>query len=72
MEYVDILYFVYDSTENMFYDQCGFRIVNIFEELTPNDIFLFRSNPGYYLFKKRNFKNVWCKILTEQGGLYDT
>jgi len=60
-----ILQFFYDSEENTFYDQCGIRVANIFEVLTPNDIFLFKQDPGYNVFRHRDDSRIMCEILTD-------
>ena len=65
MGYDGILQFFYDSEENIFYDQCGIRVVNIFEVLTPNDIFLFKQDPGYNAFPHRDDHRILCEILTD-------
>lgn len=66
MGYDGILYFSYDSEENMFYDQCGIRVTNIFEVITPNNLFLFRQDPGYCIFPHRDDNRILCEILTDE------
>jgi hypothetical protein len=34
--------------------------------ITPNDIFLFRQNPGYCSFPHRSDKHILCEIITEE------
>ena len=60
-----VLQFFYDSEENIFYDQCGQIVTNIFEVLTPNDIFLFKQDPGYNVFPHRDNNRILCEILTD-------
>lgn len=61
-----ILYFTYDPEENTFYDQCGIHMANIFEVLTPNDIFLFKRDHGYCIFPHRDDPHIWCEILMDE------
>jgi len=65
MGYDGVLQFFYDSEENIFYDQCGQIVINIFEVLTPNDIFLFKQDPGYNVFSHRDNNRILCEILTD-------
>jgi len=65
MGYDEVLQFFYDSEENIFYDQCGIRVVNIFEALTPNDIFLFKQDPGYNIFHHRGNPRIICEVFAE-------
>jgi len=67
MGYDGVLQFFYDSEENIFYDQCGIRVVNIFGALTPNDIFLFKQDPGYNIFRHREDPRIICEILSDYG-----
>ena len=67
MGYDGVLQFFYDSEENIFYDQCGIRVVNIFEALTPNDIFLFKQDLGYNIFRYREDPSIICEILSDYG-----
>lgn len=66
MGYDGLLYFSYDSKENVFYDPCGIRVINIFEIITPNDLFLFRQNPRYCLFPYIENKFILCVIITDE------
>lgn len=60
-----ILYFIYDSIGNTFYDQYGVRVINILEFLTPNDLFLFKNDPWYCIFPHRDNYRIMCEILTD-------
>jgi hypothetical protein len=64
--YDAVLNIYWDPNENMFYDPCGIRIRNIFALVTPNDIFLFRQNPGYCSFPCRNDRRILCEISIEE------
>ena len=59
-------YISFDSQTNTFWDANGQRIENNFTILTPNDIFLFRQDPGYCIFPHRKLKSVTCEIFTEE------
>jgi len=65
IDYDGILQLFYDPEENIFYDQCGIRIINIFEVLTPNDLFLFKQNQEYNIFYHRDNSRIICEILTD-------
>lgn len=67
MGYDGILELYYDSEENLFYDQCGIRVRDIFEVLTPNDIFLFKRNPKCNVFLHRKYPRILCEILTQSA-----
>jgi len=60
-----ILYIYYDAKENIFYDD-GVEFFNIFDAVTPNDIFLFRHDPGYCTFPHRSEPRILCEIITEE------
>lgn len=64
-DYKACFHIYYDGVENVFYDSCGKRIINILEILTPNDLFLFRSNQENCVFAMRDDWQVSCKIVIE-------
>lgn len=65
MEYVE-----YDAAENSFYDQCGIHIINIFDMITPSDLYLFRHNPEKFsYFPHRYNKHIVVKLI--MNGVYD-
>ena len=67
--YDTILYIEYDPVQNSFYDECGKHITNIFELITPNNLYLFRQKPEEYsYFTHRNNSNVVCKFI--MNGVY--
>lgn len=66
MGYDEILYFIYDPVENVFYNQYGVVILNIFEYITPNNLFLFKQDFGYCLFTHKNNHRIWCEILLKE------
>lgn len=63
--YDKVVYVRYDPDDNIYYDECGFRIDNIFEMLTPNDVYMFAQDPGYNTFPLRNHVHTLCEILVE-------
>ena len=65
MKYAFVLYIRWDEKENVFYDTCGFMIGNIFEMITPNDVYLFRQDHGNCSFPHREDRNVLCEIIIE-------
>jgi len=56
--------------ENFFLDECGQPIHNIFELITPNDLFLYREDPGHNIFPLRDHKDVWVEILNDYDDPY--
>lgn len=62
-----IIYIFYDSKQNFFIDVYGRPIYNIFELLTPQDILLYKNDPGYSLFHARQRPD----ILVEINEIYD-
>jgi len=65
LPYHALVYVHYDRDENMFYDQCGMPIWNIFDTITPNDLLLFRHNPENCVFSHRDDHETLCWILTD-------
>lgn len=65
-EYLQVLYIYWSEKENIFYDTQGIQIPNIFDMVTPNDIFLFRQDPGYCTFPYRHNNLILCEILTDE------
>lgn len=57
---VQILYF---EDDNIFTDDDGHIIENIFELITPGDLYLFRSDPGYNVFPLRSNNRVLVEIV---------
>jgi hypothetical protein len=41
-EFEGVLYFTHDPERNAFYDECGFRIVDILQMITPSQLYMFR------------------------------
>jgi len=62
-----ILYFWWDEENNMFYDECGQLVSNIFEMVTPNDLFLFMNDPGHCIFPHRDSKDISCEFVTDEN-----
>lgn len=61
--YDGVLYFELDLETNLFYDQCGMRVDDMFEILTPNDLYLFReSNVDSLIFRHRHDRNILCDV----------
>lgn len=59
------LIFYWSECENTFYDQCGKRVSNIFEYLTPNDLYLFHTNHNHNQFSLRYDFSILCQIEIE-------
>jgi hypothetical protein len=61
----NVVYFFYDEANNLFYDDRGMIRTDIQLYLSPNDLFMFRQDPGYCIFPHRNIKGVLCEIVTD-------
>jgi len=68
-EYDGTYYIFWDEQANMFYDPCGIRIINIFDLVTPNEIFLFRYNPkNFCAFPMKGEPRTVCIFVTNEEG----
>jgi hypothetical protein len=65
MSYDDEIWIYWDSQSNVFYDACGFEMADALEVITPNDLLLFRTDPGYCQFPRRTNPRVLCIIFTD-------
>lgn len=52
----------YDSDRDIFLDVEGRIIDNIFQTITPNDLLLFKNDPGYNIFPCRHEKDRYVYI----------
>ena len=57
---------LYDRCLNMFYDIAGRRITNVFELITPNDLYLYRNDPGNSIFAHVSEPHTMCEIISEK------
>ena len=55
---------LYDRCLNIFYDIAGRRLTNVFELITPNDLYLYRNDPGNSIFPHVNEPYTMCEIIT--------
>ena len=54
----------YNPEERTFHHE-GFRVVDIFQYITPNDLFLFRHDPEEHcLFQHRYEPDLLCELFT--------
>ena len=63
--YKAVLIIRYDAQENIFLDQCGFEMVDVYTALTPNDVYLFRRT-GQHYFRHRGDRHILCEIIIEE------
>lgn len=61
----------HDKIENIFLDECGKELINIFELITPNDLYLYTEDPGYTIFPHRDDPGLLCEILDLEGEWYE-
>ena len=64
--YDDILLIRWDDETGVFHDVYGCRIDNIFELVSPNDLYLFRRDHGCCIFPHRNIRRIGCEIFIEE------
>ena len=62
----NILYFILDPNKNIFYTQDGTMVANMYEFITPNDLFLFRYDHGYNIFRHRENSLTLCELVIEE------
>jgi len=55
----------YDSKDNVFYDEDGFVVFNIFDYITPTDLYLFKNSIYDMFVSYDNGAVVVCEICTE-------
>lgn len=53
----------YYVDENIFTDEDGFIIYNIWNYITANDLFLFRAHKEYMLVPHAHIKGVGCELM---------
>jgi hypothetical protein len=52
----------YDRDNNIFVDEDGFPIYEIFTMITPNDLYLFKKKKCYMIVNHKTLKNVVCEL----------
>lgn len=60
--YQDSIGLFYDEERNVFIDEDGFIVWDLFEIITPNDLFLFKFNKEYMLVKHRTMPEVLVEM----------
>lgn len=58
-----IFYMYYYEDVNLFTDDDGHVIYDIFTIITPQDLFLFRHDNGFNVFPMRGHDDVLCEII---------
>lgn len=64
--YNKLIRILYSRHINMFYDIAGRRITNVFELITPNDLYLYRHDPGNSIFTHVSEPHTMCEIITDK------
>lgn len=62
------LYYMKD--DNMFMDGEGFIIYDLFEIITPNDLYMFRKDREDMIVKHATIKGYWVEILWPEENDY--
>jgi hypothetical protein len=60
----NVTYILYYEVDNIFTDMDGNIIYNIFDMITPNDLLLFRDDPGNNSFCMKSDRDKICEIIT--------
>ena len=63
--YSELVQIYWDSNDNSFWSLTGDPIENIFELVTPSDLYMFRRDPGYSIFTHRSNQRILCEIITD-------
>ena len=69
-----IFYLYYHEDENLFTDDLGQVIYNIFSIITPQDLYLFHHDNGFNIFPLLGHDDAICEIISvpdEVCGLKD-
>lgn len=56
-------YLYYYENENLFTNERGQIVFNMFELITPNDMFLFRKDDNFNCFPMRNNRDAFIQII---------
>ena len=70
-----IFYIFYYENENLFTDDDGHVIYDLFTVITPQELFLFRHDNGFNVFPMKGHDDVICEIIPvpdEVCGLQET
>lgn len=62
----------YDVERNLFIDEDGFPIINVFELITPNDLYLFKLGGTYMVVNHRSLPGVLCELFYPADDDLDT
>lgn len=63
-DFKDVMVIYHDPDKNIFLDSdCGYIIPNIFEMITPNDLYLYRNDPGLNIFPHRDIPDLLCEVV---------
>jgi hypothetical protein len=60
----------YNEDKNVFVDECGYEIINIYREINPNIISLFRYNQCDMKVYDSNGDVVWLSYIGKYDGLF--
>ena len=60
-----VIHLYYHERENVFTDSEGQIVYDIFTMITPQDLFLFRYDPGMTCFPLGGDPDFLCEIITE-------
>jgi hypothetical protein len=68
-----VFHLYYYEDENIFIDDGGFIVYDLFSIVTPQDLFLFRKDHRFNCFPMVGIPEVMCKILTvlKSYDIYD-
>jgi len=52
----------YNKEDNVFVDEDGYIICNLFELIAPNDLYLFRKHQTYMVVRHRTLPGFICEL----------
>ena len=59
-----VFYLYYYEEENFFTDENGWIIYDLFNIITPLDLYLFQTDNGYNVFPMVGHDDVFCEIIS--------
>ncbi len=60
--YEEVISLYYTRDDNVFIDEDGNIVWNIFELITPNDLYLLRRHQEYMVVRHRTLPGVVCEL----------
>lgn len=68
--FVDAIGLFYDRDNNVFIDEDGYIVWNMYEMITPNDMFLFKKKREYMVVNHKTLPGVVCELYYPEEDEY--